>query len=121
MSENYLKRCQGCGEWTTYSQIGNSGIFCIFCREKEALRCRKLAGPFFKAFKKEIIEEFAGKCYYCRKPADTIDHLVPLSRGGKNFRLNLVAACRRCNCQKADKTPLEYSDYLKEVAARQPR
>ena len=39
-------------------------------------------------------------CYYCDKPATTVDHVVPLARGGTNFEGNLVPACRSCNGSK---------------------
>ena len=46
-------------------------------------------------------------CTYCGSPATrgndlTIDHVVPLSRGGTNRRDNLTVACRRCNSRKRD-------------------
>lgn len=47
------------------------------------------------------------KCAYCTKHATTIDHVLPRSRGGGSTWLNTVAACRRCNERKADKTPEE--------------
>nr|WP_313812038.1 HNH endonuclease [Glutamicibacter sp.] len=42
-------------------------------------------------------------CAYCGKAANTIDHVVPRSRGGQNTWENLVAACLSCNSRKADK------------------
>jgi 5-methylcytosine-specific restriction endonuclease McrA len=39
-------------------------------------------------------------CQYCQKKADTIDHVVPRSRGGKHEWENLVACCRPCNGKK---------------------
>ena len=39
--------------------------------------------------------------------ADTVDHLLPQSRGGTNTWLNTVAACTRCNNLKANRTPPE--------------
>lgn len=42
-------------------------------------------------------------CAYCGKRADTIDHVVPRSRGGKHTWENCVAACRPCNSRKADR------------------
>jgi 5-methylcytosine-specific restriction endonuclease McrA len=46
-------------------------------------------------------------CVYCGGPADTVDHLVPQSRGGGNRWDNLAACCGPCNHRKADRTPDE--------------
>lgn len=48
----------------------------------------------------------------------TIDHLLPVSRGGQNDRDNLVVACRRCNSIKGAKTPAEASMVLLAPKAR---
>jgi 5-methylcytosine-specific restriction endonuclease McrA len=56
------------------------------------------------------------RCQYCDKRADTIDHVLPRSRGGGHTWENLVAACRRCNHRKDDRTPEEAGMRL----ARQP-
>ena len=37
------------------------------------------------------------KCAYCLEHADTIDHVIPRSRGGKHEWTNVVASCRRHN------------------------
>jgi 5-methylcytosine-specific restriction endonuclease McrA len=42
-------------------------------------------------------------CAYCGKRADTIDHVLPRSRGGTHSWENCVAACRSCNSRKADR------------------
>jgi 5-methylcytosine-specific restriction enzyme A len=46
----------------------------------------------------------AGVCHYCERhfpPAElTMDHIVPLARGGKSNRGNLVPACKECNTKK---------------------
>jgi 5-methylcytosine-specific restriction endonuclease McrA len=44
------------------------------------------------------------RCQYCGGSAETLDHVVPRSRGGRHVWENLVAACRRCNHTKADRT-----------------
>lgn len=50
-------------------------------------------------------------CQYCNKKLSskllTIDHVIPLSRGGKNKWTNVVAACSKCNNVKGNKTPDE--------------
>lgn len=52
------------------------------------------------------------RCAYCGGRADTVDHIVPESRGGKLSWLNCVAACRRCNNLKGDRTPVEWGRRL---------
>jgi 5-methylcytosine-specific restriction endonuclease McrA len=47
------------------------------------------------------------RCGYCAKSANTIDHVLPKSRGGQDTWENLVACCLRCNNAKSDKTPAE--------------
>ena len=42
-------------------------------------------------------------CAYCGARADTIDHVVPRSRGGAHSWENCVACCARCNSRKADR------------------
>jgi 5-methylcytosine-specific restriction endonuclease McrA len=42
-------------------------------------------------------------CAYCGVKADTIDHVVPRSRGGQHVWENCVASCTRCNHRKADR------------------
>jgi len=42
-------------------------------------------------------------CAYCGSSADTIDHVVPRSRGGAHVWENCVASCTRCNHRKADR------------------
>lgn len=42
-------------------------------------------------------------CQYCGASAETVDHVVPRSRGGRHTWDNVVAACRRCNSGKRDR------------------
>lgn len=58
-----------------------------------------------------------GRCAYCRGPAETIDHVVPRSRGGRHAWDNVVAACARCNHTKGDRTPAEMGWSLLTVPA----
>ena len=56
-----------------------------------------------------------GICYYCQerfKPTDlTMDHIVPIIRGGKSSKGNLVPCCKACNNKKKHKLPLEWEEY----------
>jgi 5-methylcytosine-specific restriction endonuclease McrA len=58
----------------------------------------------------------SGACYYCGtkvKHKDiTMDHLVPLARGGKSTKDNLVPSCKKCNNLKQSMLPLEWQKYL---------
>jgi 5-methylcytosine-specific restriction endonuclease McrA len=48
-----------------------------------------------------ILSAAKGCCFYCkRKRPLTMDHVVPLSRGGAHAAYNIVAACHSCNASK---------------------
>jgi 5-methylcytosine-specific restriction endonuclease McrA len=55
-----------------------------------------------------------GKCYYCscklgKQRGDyTVDHVIPISRGGSNAPSNLVITCPSCNFSKHNKLPHEW-------------
>ncbi|MCB0390243.1 MAG: HNH endonuclease [Bdellovibrionales bacterium] len=50
-------------------------------------------------------------CYYCElsfPPEElTMDHKIPIARGGKSTKGNLVVACKACNTTKKHLTPAE--------------
>lgn len=52
-----------------------------------------------------------GVCYHCEmkfKPSDlTMDHLIPIARGGKSDKKNCVPSCKDCNTKKGHKTRAE--------------
>src|SRR5438477_8933036 len=53
----------------------------------------------------------AGLCAYCEKKFTsselTMDHVVPVARGGRSTRGNVVPACKQCNNEKKLLTPAE--------------
>lgn len=55
-------------------------------------------------------------CYYCEKkfpPTElTMDHIVPIVRGGKSTKNNIVVACKECNSKKKYLLPIEWQEYL---------
>ncbi len=47
-------------------------------------------------------------CFYCHKPFNgrrkkTIDHVIPVTKGGEHVMSNLVVACQSCNSAKGDR------------------
>ena len=54
---------------------------------------------------KAIKAAYKGRCAYCgRKPKQlTIDHVIPLAKGGSHIPENLVPACKPCNSAKRDR------------------
>jgi len=48
------------------------------------------------------IDYYGGLCYLCGAPADTIDHVKPISKGGAHIPANLRPACLSCNSSKRD-------------------
>ena len=57
-------------------------------------------------------------CAYCGGHAETVDHIIPRSRGGTLTWDNAVAACQRCNHRKANRTPEEAGMVLRVIPAR---
>ncbi|NKE72352.1 HNH endonuclease [Candidatus Manganitrophus noduliformans] len=60
-----------------------------------------------------------GICHYCGrkfKPSElTMDHIVPIGRGGKSAKGNVVPACKECNTRKKYMLLVEWEEYLKSV------
>lgn len=65
-----------------------------------------------------------GVCYYCNKriPAKslTMDHIVPIIRGGKTTRGNVVPCCKECNSRKKYLLPSEWQEYLDAFVSEEP-
>ncbi len=63
-----------------------------------------------------------GICHWCgqpTRPADlTMDHIVPLSRGGQSTKGNLVPCCKACNTLKKELLPMEWEAYLEKAGTR---
>jgi 5-methylcytosine-specific restriction endonuclease McrA len=57
------------------------------------------------------------RCQYCGSVADSIDHIMPTSRGGSHSWENVAAACRPCNMSKRDRTPDEAGMRLRRPAS----
>jgi 5-methylcytosine-specific restriction endonuclease McrA len=78
---------------------------------REKARARELRGTAW--WKRRIA---AGVCHYCRRAvgarALTLDHVIPLVRGGRSVRGNMVPACKACNTKKQSLLPWEWDAYV---------
>ncbi|MDP7176128.1 MAG: HNH endonuclease signature motif containing protein, partial [SAR324 cluster bacterium] len=45
----------------------------------------------------------------------TMDHLVPLARGGRSVKSNLVPCCKSCNTQKKNLLTIEWTEFLEKI------
>ncbi len=86
-------------------------------REKEKARRLRQSGWWMSKIQKGI-------CYYCHQDVGrsnlTMDHVVPLSRGGKSRKGNLVPACKACNNKKKYLLPIEWEEFLKSLSEGTP-
>jgi hypothetical protein len=77
-------------------------------------RTRKKQNGIFSIIKKDMRKLLAtSNCFYCHtemsKP--TLDHVIPVSRGGQHSIGNLVASCGSCNSSKGGKTIMEWRKF----------
>ncbi|MCL4448856.1 MAG: HNH endonuclease [Actinobacteria bacterium] len=52
-------------------------------------------------------------CQYCGNPAESLDHVMPRSRGGTHTWDNVVASCKSCNSYKENRLPGEVGFVLR--------
>lgn len=66
---------------------------------------------------KRVFRKSAGRCQYCRDDTAPLEleHVMPLSRGGRHAKANVVAACRTCNRQKSNKTVMEWRVWRRSI------
>ena len=61
-----------------------------------------------------------GICYFCGvkfQPKElTMEHVVPIIRGGKSSKANVVPACKECNNKKKYLLPIEWDEYLERLS-----
>jgi hypothetical protein len=61
-------------------------------------------------------------CTYCGKfikePQSNLDHVLPVSRGGRDVQSNLRLVCKKCNSEKDNYTPAEWLEILRDQLAQ---
>lgn len=88
--------------------------------KREKAKARELRGSQWWKRKRS-----SGICHYCGrrfKPSElTMDHLVPVTRGGRSTQGNLVPACKDCNNKKKYLLPMEWEEYLETLKSEKEK
>ena len=61
-----------------------------------------------RRWRKSLHSYTAQSCIYCGKTSESIDHILPRSRGGLSITQNCVPACLSCNGDKSDAHAFEW-------------
>ena len=101
-----------CPKGHLYRWTSGGNKFCRECRKvnpryreaKRAERHRRRdllnAGNLTTAEWLEVLDTLGRKCFYCPGPFEEMDHVIPLARGGRHTKDNVVPACQKCNHDK---------------------
>lgn len=69
--------------------------------------------------KRRIYDRQNGLCAYCGQHRNikymTVDHIIPLSKGGTDDLDNLKCACKICNQLKDDMLPHEFTAFIRNM------
>jgi 5-methylcytosine-specific restriction endonuclease McrA len=62
----------------------------------------------YKAVRLQVLSRDNHTCFYCNAEADTVDHIVPVSKSDDKSEAynpnNLIACCKRCNSSRGNKS-----------------
>jgi 5-methylcytosine-specific restriction endonuclease McrA len=80
-------------------------------KKRRRYEAKRKRSKLSTAKKKRVLREAGYTCHYCGEFGGklTVDHLVPIAKGGSNELSNLVAACEECN---KDKGSLRHTEYM---------
>ena len=68
-----------------------------------------LYNPFlFRDYRKAALKRDQYTCLWCGRPATTVDHIVPSSKGGSDLPQNLLASCMECNTKRGNRSTFSY-------------
>jgi 5-methylcytosine-specific restriction endonuclease McrA len=81
----------------------------IGCRNRRARILNASGNGWSAKDEKQLKQDYSYRCAYCGKDTKLeLDHIVPISRGGKHAIENIVPACRSCNSSKGSKSLLKW-------------
>lgn len=110
--------CYDCGAlivepaWQTPSRYCSRRCSRRVGRRKRRAREFNAPGEYRYSEIMRLYQQQGRVCAYCQQPVIGLpdpEHVLPLSRGGRNDTSNLVAACRACNTDKGDLTLTEWT------------
>lgn len=110
----FLERCRACRKLAKpFQRFWKKLSPEIRERNRMTRRARLANSPVIIPFtKSEIIKRDGLNCYLCGElltvKTSTVDHFIPLSRGGFHCASNARIACRPCNNAKYNKIETEY-------------
>lgn len=118
MAAEGWKWCRSCAAWLPLADVTKNGL----CRPHENADYRRRYAdggrdaiaqrvharrrgvrPLGSLAQTYLTDQCGGACVYCGKPADSWDHVVPISKGGETIVGNIVPACTSCNSAKRDR------------------
>lgn len=119
---NYItdKTCSTCGNIMTIDDVKFYGDACFSCCSKYHAKFELAHGGLSSNHKrikvsdnvKEYILSRDKKCLKCGSEVNlTIDHVMPISKGGDNHHSNLQCLCRSCNSIKSN-YPHDYREVI---------
>lgn len=104
------KVCKGCG--CTYKDDPDSGKYCSqSCKNRGKKKSSKRRLVYISgSVRDRLYAKFDYRCAYCGfRLKLTLDHVVPVSKGGRDIESNLVPACQSCNSSKGAKDVDEWT------------
>lgn len=122
---NRERERQACAAWRWANKERHQALIRAWERKHPEARMRynaqrrawKLDGTLVMRDWLRLVRSHGGRCAYCRSDAPiTIDHVVPLSRGGRHAIGNVLPACRPCNSSKQDRLLVEWKAGSRAVA-----
>jgi 5-methylcytosine-specific restriction endonuclease McrA len=115
--------CRDCAKWLPLAAVDKNGL----CRDHANERYRAAYAANSEPFKHRtrrrkagvtrpdlsygaaLLAIFDGRCAYCPAPADSWDHVVAVTKGGRSNNPNFVPACRPCNSSKGNRDVWEWA------------
>lgn len=75
---------------------------------RQKRRARLKNNGIFAITNTELKKLYSLPCFYCNEKGGSLDHVIPIARGGTHGLGNVVPACMPCNNSKGPKTIMEW-------------